>query len=178
MKPLKAICPYRRCFILTVTVSFLMIMTSLTVSGQEPPPRPISVTVNLSQNLSFGAFYQGNAGGTVIIYPDGSRSATGDVVLLGMGYSFSTGLYDVVANPGTLVSILDSPDATLTGDGGGTLTLRIRKEDSSPSIPIIINTVPPSATQVSIGGTLIVGNPLANPAGNYSGTFDVTFVQE
>jgi len=178
MKPLKAIKLYRRCFILIGTVSFLMIVTSLALNGQEPPPRPISVTVNLSQNLSFGAFYQGNAGGSVIIFPDGSRSATGDIVLLAMGYSFSTGLYDVVANPGTLVSILDSPDAILTGDNGGTLTLRIKKEDSFPSIPIVISTVPPYATQVRIGGTLIVGDPLSNPSGNYSGTFNVTFVQE
>lgn len=153
-----------------------MIATSLRVNGQEPPPRPMTVTVNLSQNLSFGAFYQGNAGGTVIIYPDGSRSSTGDIVLLTMGYSFATGLYDVIANRGTLVSILNGPDATLTGSNGGSLTLHIG--DSDPSSAFIITTTPPAATQVRIGGTLIVGNPLANPPGNFSGTFDVTFVQE
>ena len=153
-----------------------MITTSLVANGQEPPPRPIIVTVNLSQNLSFGAFYHFNAGGSVIIFPDGSRSATGDVVLLNLGYSFSTGLYDVVGNRGTLVSILNGVDATLTGSGGGTLTLHIGASD--PVSPFVITTVPPAATQVRIGGTLIVGNPLANPPGNYSGTFNVTFVQE
>jgi len=152
-----------------------MIATSLEVNGQEPPPRPIIVTVNLSQNLSFGAFYHFAAGGTVIIYTDGSRSSTGDIVLLTM-YSFDPGLYDVVANPGTLVSILNGPDATLNGSGGGTLTLQIG--DSDPSSPFVVTTTPPAATQLRIGGTLIVGNPLANPPGNYSGTFDVTFIQE
>lgn len=190
MKLTQAIRFCRRCFVLVVSGSILMIAISLEVDGQEhpprppttppgipePPPRPITVTVSLSQNLSFGAFYHLAAGGSVIIYTDGSRSSTGDVVLLTMGYSFATGLYDVVAYPGTLVSILNGPDATLTGSGGGSLTLQIGNSD--PSSPFIVTTMPPAATQLRIGGTLIVGNPIANPPGDYSGTFDVTFVQE
>ncbi|NQU87024.1 MAG: DUF4402 domain-containing protein, partial [Mariniphaga sp.] len=146
------------------------------VNGQEKPPRPITVTVNLSQNLSFGAFSQGNTGGSVIIYPNGSRSSTGDIILLNLGFSFSTALYDVVGNPGTIISILNGSNTTLTGSNGGSMILTIG--DSSPSSPFILTTIFPIATQVSIGGTLTVGNPLANPPGNYSGTFDVTFVQE
>ena len=166
-----------------------MILTSIEIYGQEPPPRPptippgipeppprpLIVSVSLLQNLNFGAFYHQNAGGTVIIYPDGSRSATGDVVLINMGFSFSPGLFDVAAYPGTLVSILDSPDATLSCLCGGTLTLRIRQADSYPTI---ITTVPPASTQVKVGGTLYVSNSPANPPGDYSGTFFVTFVQE
>ena len=127
------------------------------VYGQELPPRPMTVTVNLSQNLSFGAFYQGSSGGSVIISPTGSRSSTGDIVLLNLGYSFSTGLYDVVANPGTLVSLLNGPNATLTGSNGGTITLQIG--NSNPSSPFILTTTPPASTQLSVGGTLIVGSP-------------------
>jgi len=155
--------------------SLFMISTSLSVNGQELPPRPITVTVSLVQNLSFGAFYHFNVGGTVIIFNDGSRSSTGDIVLLNM-LPFSTGLYDVVANRGTLITILNGPDVLLNGSNGGNLTLKIGA--SNPISPFIVTTTPPSATQVSIGGTLIVGNPLANPPGNYSGTFSVTFVQE
>ena len=152
-----------------------MIATSLRVNGQEYPPRPITVTVNLSQNLSFGAFYQGNAGGSVIISPSGFRSSTGDVVLLSMGYTFNSGLYDVVANRGTRITILNGSNTTLF-NGGSSMTLIIGASD--PASPFIITTTPPSSTQVRIGGTLIVGNPLANPPGNYSGSFSVTFVQE
>ena len=152
-----------------------MIATSTRVNGQELPPRPITVTVSLVQNLSFGAFYHIGTG-SVIIYPDGSRSSTGGVVLLSMGYSFNSGLYDVVANRGTLIKIQNGPDAILNGSNGGWMTLHI--EASDPASPFIINTTPPSSTQVRIGGTLIVGNPLANPPGNYSGSFSVTFVQE
>jgi len=175
MKQLQVTGHWRRSFMLVVSGSILIITTSLRVNGQELPPRPIKVTVSLVQNLSFGAFYHIGTG-SVIIFPDGSRSSTGGVVLLIMGYSFNSGLYDVVANRGTLVSILNGPDATLTGSNGGFLILHIG--DSDPLSPFIVTTTPPAATQVRIGGTVIVGNAGANPPGNFSGTFDVTFVQE
>jgi len=166
-----------RIFFMSVILSiFLSIFTTSLVHGQEMPPRPIDVTVNLSQNLNFGAFYHGNVGGSVIIYNDGSRSSTGDIVLLTMGYTFSTGLYDVVANPGTLISILNGPDAILTGSNGGSMILQLG--ESYPASPFIITTAPPSSTQLRIGGTLFVGNPIINPPGNFGGTFDLTFVQE
>jgi len=165
-----------RFLLLVVLWTTLFIATTQLVNGQELPPRPLSVTVSLSQNLSFGAFYHGNAGGSVIIYDDGSRSSTGDIVLLTMGYSFSTGLYEVVANPGTLISILNGPDAILTGSNGGFMLLQIG--ESNPASPFIVTTAPPNSTQLRIGGILVVGNPLQNPPGNYGGTFDVTLVQE
>jgi hypothetical protein len=89
--------------------------------------------------------------------------------------TFSTGLYDVLANRGTIITILGF-DSILTGSNGGTMTLQIGNTD--PLTPFIVTTVPPSTTQVRIGGTLIVGNPLSNPPGNYSGSFNVTFFQE
>lgn len=159
-----------------VSLIQIIIMTSLKVYGQERPPRPIAVTVSLVQNLNFGAFCQGNSGGTVIIYPDGSRSSTGDVILLNQGFSFSSGLFDVTANPGTRVTILTSPDALLTSSSGKTMTLKIG--DSDPSSPFIITTNPPSTSELKIGGTLIVGSPLANPPGNYTGSFNITLIQE
>jgi hypothetical protein len=190
MSKLQVIRLCRRCFILVVSVSIMVIAASLVVSGQElpprpkttfpgtpeSPPRPITATASIPQNLSFGAFYHGNTGGSVIIFPNGSRSSTGDVVLLTMGYFFSPGLYEVVANPGTIISILNGPDAILTGSNGGLLRLKIG--DSYPPSPFVMSTMPPNATQLMIGGTLIVENPLSNPPGNYSGTFDITFVQE
>ena len=166
---------YRKQFLL-ISMAVVLFSFSVRLSAQELPPRPITVTVNMSQNLSFGAFYHFNTGGTVTIGSDGSRSATGDVVLLNLGYTYSTGLYDLVGNPGTLVSILKGPDAVLPGSNGGSMTLQIG--DTDPISPFVITTVPPTVTQLRIGGTIIVSNPLSNPPGNYSGTFDITFVQE
>ncbi|MEZ5082326.1 MAG: DUF4402 domain-containing protein [Bacteroidales bacterium] len=176
MKVIKFIKFYKESLNPLVLLSVFLLLSTVMVHGQELPPRPLSVTVNLSQNLNFGAFYQGNVGGSVIIYSDGARSSTGDIVLLTMGYSFSTGLYDVVANPGTLISMLNGPDAILTGSNGGFMILQIG-ESNLPN-PFVITTMPPAATQLRIGGILIVGNPLLNPPGNYGGTFDLTFVQE
>jgi len=176
MKLLPTINYCSRFLTLAVLWIILFIVTTIVVNGQEIPPRPLAVTVNLSQNLNFGAFYHGNVGGSVIIYNDGARSSTGDIVLLTLGYSFSTGLYDIVANPGTLISILNGPDAILTGSNGGSMILQIG--ESNLSNPFVITTVPPAATQLRIGGILIVGHTILNPPGNYGGTFDLTFVQE
>lgn len=158
------------------TFSFLLLLSNQVVYAQPLPPRPIAVTVSPTQYLSFGAFYHGSTGGSVSISPEGFRSSTGDVVLLSFGISFSSGLYDIVANPGTLISILNGPNVTLNGSSGGSLILEIG--DSYPYNPFIISTTPPNATQLFIGGTLYVGNQFANPPGNYSGTFDIIFVQE
>lgn len=145
------------------------------IAAQELPPRPVSVTVT-GQTLSFGAFTHGVAGGTVIISSAGARSATGDVILLNLGFSYSTALYELVANPGTVISILNGPDVSLPGSNGGSLTLKIGASD--PVSPFVINTVPPAYTLLNIGGTLTVGNTVSNPPGSYSGTFNITFIQE
>lgn len=167
---------YRKILLTVMTTTLLCCLLSVSGKAQELPPRPIAVTVNLSQNLAFGAFTNGTVGGTVIIYPDGSRSSTGDILLLNLGYSFSTALFDIVANPGTVISILNGPDVSLPGSNGGSLLLHIGS--SLPASPFVTTAMPPTPTTVNIGGTLVVGNSLANPPGNYSGTFDITFVQE
>ncbi len=171
MKHSKSIMPARKCFKILVILVLLLSGFHQVAYGQEHPPRPISVTVSVIQNLNFGTFCHGNSGGTVIINPDGSRSSTGDVILL--PGTFSTGLYSVCGNAGTMITILNGPDAALTGSGGGTLILKIG--DYDPPIPFILTS---PTIQVRIGGTLMVGDPLLNPPGNYSGFFNVTFFQE
>src|SRR5690242_12682926 len=83
----------------------ILLFSHSKAKGQELPPRPISVYVNPAQGLNFGAFYHGNAGGSVIIYPNGSRSVTGDVIQANMGSMYSPALFEIEANPGTLISI-------------------------------------------------------------------------
>ena len=165
-------CWFRIIFIIPVV---LIYSVSLELKAQEPPPRPILIDVT-AQGLSFGAFYHGAVGGTVVILPSGSRSATGDVVLLGLGYPFSAALFQVHANPGTVISILNGPDAVLTGIPSGTMTIHIGS--SNPSSPFVSNVNYLIAIPLYIGGTLTVGNSAANPPGNYTGTFDITLVRE
>jgi hypothetical protein len=144
------------------------------LKAQELPPRPVGVTV--SQNLGFGAFSHGLSGGTVVINPAGSRSSTGDIILLNLGYSFSSAVYRLVANPGTVISITYGNDVNLNGSNGGFMVLHIGTSD--PVYPFVINTTPPNYTLLNIGATLTVGNATANPPGAYSGTFYITLIQE
>jgi hypothetical protein len=162
--------------ILILIASFIFLfVSSQEALAQEPPPRPVVVTVN--QNLSFGVFAQGAAGGTITINSAGNRSFSGDIILLNIvGYTFSVSIYKLVANAGTVISLLNGPDVPLPGSNGGSMTLHIGASD--PAWPFVINTVPPAFTLMNVGGTLTVGAPGANPPGNYSGMFDITFIQE
>lgn len=143
-------------------------------AAQEQPPRPMQVST--FQNMSFGAFINGNSGGTVIITPDGARSSTGDIYLVNMGLPYYPAIFEIEALPGNIIHVLLPSYATLTGPGGKITQLEI---NSSLPVSPFINTInPPYKTQVRIGGTLTIGNPLSNPSGDYYGTFSVTFMQE
>jgi hypothetical protein len=157
-------------------ISLLLLTCSFTIIAQPPPPRPITIYVNPAQGLIFGAFFQGPAGGTVIVYPDGSRSVTGSLVQANLGYPFSPAIFEVDANPGTLISIMNGPDVTLTGSNGGSIRLHIGAASTGAQFTTIV--APPGRTQVRVGGTITIGNALANPSGSYSGSFSVTFIQQ
>ncbi|MDT8401926.1 MAG: DUF4402 domain-containing protein [Bacteroidales bacterium] len=159
--------------IATGLVAIILLTLSSKSFGQEPPPRPIRITVT-AQQLTFGAFTHGAAGGTVTVSPAGMRFSTGDVVLLDLGYPYYPTVYEIMAIPGTVVSILNGPDAILTGSNGGSITLTIGSSD--PPSPFVIS--PPFPNLISIGGTITIGNSAANPPGAYSGTYDIIFVQE
>jgi len=158
---------------LLILSAFIVILCS-NGKAQEDPPRPMSVTT--FQNLSFGAIIQGFSGGSVIIYPSGSRSVTGDIIQANLGYPYYPAIFEVGANLGTLITILVGPDVILSGSNGGTMILHLG--DTDPPSPFINTLNPPGLTQVRVGGALLVGNVLANPAGAYSGIFSVTFIQE
>ena len=162
-------------YLLKFTIFALPVLLLLLISqesvAQEPPPRPVRVIK--IQDLSFGSFYQGGAGGTVTVLWNGTRSAGGTVVLFGVGGSAA--IFNVVANPGTIISFL-KPVSTLTDGSGHSLSLQI--DTTNPASPFVTTNKYPIPTPVSFGGILTVGTPLANPPGSYSGTFDITFVQQ
>lgn len=143
--------------------------------GPPPPPRKIVVTPT-AQGLSFGAFYHGPAGGTVTVNSAGSRTSGGSVVLLGMGYTFTPALFEIIGNPGTIVTLLNGPDVLLNGSNGGSLLLHIG--DSTPVSPFVLTVPYKVVTQLRVGGTLTVGGPGGNPPGSYSGTFTIIFNQQ
>jgi hypothetical protein len=156
---------------ITLLGLLLVLVAGLPAAAQEKPPRPVQVYP--IQNLSFGAFFQGMSGGSVIVFPDGSRSTTGDLIPASMGYLHCPAIFEVDAEPGTIINILNGPDAVLTGSSGGSMILEIG--DSEPQSPMIATSL---RTQIRIGGTLRVGSSMANPPGSYSGSFMITLIQE
>jgi hypothetical protein len=165
--------PFLKRFILMTTGIIILFAASTEIKAQEDPPRPPSITV--AADLGFGAFYHGAAGGTVTISPAGSRTSTGDIVLVGLGYPFSPALFNVYSNAGTVISILNGPDVPLTWSG---YSMNLHIGTSFPVSPFV-NPNPYSVpTELTVGATLTVGDALANPPGTYNGTFNITLVIE
>ena len=164
----------------TLLVIGLGFMSIISFGQTDPtdtlPGDPGAISVYRVQDMSFGAFSHGPTGGTVIISNSGSRSVTGDIVPLNLGTFYFQSIFDIDAPQGSIISIQNGSDATLTGSNGGSLSMQIGNSD--PSSPFIITVTQPARTQVSIGGTLTVGSPVANPPGTYTGTFYITFNQE
>lgn len=159
----------------SLIISAAIMALAQTAFCQEPPPRPIRINAT-PQILSFGAFYHGASGGTVIIDPSGSRSATGDVILLGLGYSYSPAMFEVHAHRGTVISILNGPPVSLPGSNGGSIQL---VTGSTIPGPVFVSTVNYNiAIPLYVGGTITIGSPAANPPGTFNGTFNITLVRE
>lgn len=162
--------------LLVVVIALVTGFASL-LDAQSLPPRPIVVTVNNSRPLAFGAFTPGASGGTVTISAaGGTRSSTGTVILLNMSILYSPAMFYVRGNPGTLVSLLTGPTTIITGSNGGSLSLQAN--NTYPASPFVISVPFQQETTILIGGSLTMGNIALNPAGSYTGTIDVTFVQE
>lgn len=141
-----------------------------------PPPRPIEVFADPLQGLFFGAVFRGPTGGSIIVFPDGSRSVTGDLQKANTGTPVSPAIFEIEANLGTIINIVNGPDVILNGSNGGTARLVVGESNLGSSF--ITAVTPPLRTILRIGGTLVVGGPLITPSGVYNGFFSVTFVQQ
>ncbi len=166
---------FRKRIIFIITAALLSVLAA-SVNAQPNPPRPIILTADNSFPLAFGALTPGAGGGTVTISPGGTRTSTGDVILLNLGYSYSSAVFYIRANPGTVISLMISSPVTLVRGGGGTLTLNV-----GGTLPVspFVTTVPwQQRTTLLVGGTLTIGPVGINPPGQYTGTFSVTCIQE
>lgn len=128
-----------------------------------------TLAVSSTSGLSFGTIAPSASSGTVVIAPDGARSATGGVTLLSANVG-SAGGVNLVGTAGLAYSVTMPSSVTLTASGGtqtmslGTLTTNLA--GSAGSLGTTGN------GNFSIGGTLTVG---ANQAvASYSGIVPVT----
>ncbi|NCC74392.1 MAG: DUF4402 domain-containing protein [Sphingobacteriia bacterium] len=161
---------------LLFTIWLLAFFSPSKIFGQQMPfPPPNQLQVFSVQQLSFGSFYTGSSGGTVVVSPEGSRTSTGTVVLAG-GLAYQA-IFEVRLIPGRLVHIQYGPNAQLMRIGGsGMMTMQVGPSDKGSSF--VTTGGHPFRNPVGVGGTLYVGDINANPAGNYEGSFSVTFIQE
>jgi hypothetical protein len=140
------------------------------------------ITVNATQELHFGTFSLqdgGSPGGTVTVDYLGSRSYTGQIILLAEAPLHQPAIFEVNLCQGRSVVITYSATTTLNGSNGGSLILNIGPTEKGPSgTAFQVDTDCSFITQLRVGGTLIVGSNGANPGGIYTGSFSITFNQQ
>jgi len=149
----------------TLKFSLLILLISMfeMVSSQ-----PIEITN--TQDLALGTFSQfDDVGGTVTVSNTGSRSATGNVTLIGSTFSYAA--FTITTDSTDQFSLqIDKPAISLSGSNGGSMSLQIGT--ANPEFPSVVFGSPAT---VYIGGTLTVGTSSANPSGGYSGNILLTF---
>lgn len=160
-----------------IIVALLFMLFFEKIYGQIPSIAPNRLQVYAAQELSFGSFFTGSSGGTVVISPQGSRSFTGTVV--GMAsFPGAPAVFDVRFIQGRMVHMVFPSSATLSRIGGGGDLLVTGFTSDKPGDSFITTAAHPFINPVSIGATLNVGSIAENQPGSYSGSFTVTFVRE
>lgn len=121
---------------------------------------------NVVGTLNFGTFAK-NTGGTITVNTDGTVNSTGDIFPVSSGIPTSTVRFEITTkgNSSKLVNITSS---SIGLSGPGLLELSV---NFSQNNFLLSKDIPKS---VYMGGTLTVGGP-EDPAGNYTGTVNVTF---
>jgi hypothetical protein len=163
-----------------VLFSALFAFLNFTYSQPGLPSR--TVTVHSTQAINFGSFClvnNGSSGGTVTVDWQGNRTATGQVMLLNSGPAPQAAIFEINLCPGRLVLINYPASTTLTGNHGGSVQMNIGPSEKGISGSAFqVNTDCSFITQLRVGGTLIIGSNTANPGGDYSGNFSITFNQQ
>jgi hypothetical protein len=147
-------------------------------SFAQPDLPQRSLTVTSTQALHFGTFcLTSGAGGTILVGYDGSRSSTGDIVLLSMAPAAQPAIFEIKLCQGRNVTITFDATSILTGSNGGSLTLDIGPtEKGGNSASFSTNSDCNYITPLRVGGTLHV--PGTAIPGTYTGSFEITFNQE
>jgi hypothetical protein len=143
-------------------------------------PAECEARLNLQSNqpdINFGTMMEYGAG-TVTVTPGGARSATGGVVLL--GGTVNAARFRIRVNQDACIQnplCITLPDTPLTGPGTDmpmtNIVVDIPQIPFAGTLPTQINLPERTWVDVYIGADLNVNAGQA--AGNYSGTFDVTF---
>jgi len=137
-----------------------------------------TLTVTPTQAIHFGTIcVTGGIGGTVAVGYDGSRTSSGNIVLLSIAPTAQPAIFEIKLCQGRNVIITFDATTNLTGSNGGQLTLDIGPtENGVNGASFTTNSDCGFITPLRVGGTLHVpGNAIP---GIYAGSFAITFNQE
>ena len=137
-----------------------------------------TITANQTQAINFGTYFvNGTGGGTVSIGWDGTRTSTGNIVLLNITPYAQPAIFEIKLLKGNSVTFTYFPTGILTGSNGGALSFDIGPtEQGINGSSFTVNTNTGIITPFKVGGTLHI--PANAIQGTYSGNFDITFQQE
>ncbi len=164
----------------TALCLLLLLFSIIEIKAQENPPVPVQVEVRTSRNLNFGSFTAGNSGGNVSVSYDDQRTVDGDIFELNFGQPVSAALFDVYANPGTIIQIQDMGTYTLENQDTG-LQIDLLINSFSTGQRTFVTQAPNAQTpnEVFVGGTLrIPSDNSGNLPGTYFGTFTLNFIHQ
>lgn len=158
----------------------LLTFSTIEIRAQENPPIPVQVEVRTSRNLNFGSFTAGSTGGNVTVNFDNQRTVDGDIFELNFGQPVSAALFDVYANPGTIVQIEDMGNYILENQDTG-LQIQLFINSFSTGQRTFVTQAPniQMPNEVFVGGTLrIPSDNSGNLPGTYFGTFTLNFIHQ
>ncbi len=167
----------------TALTALFLCLSIVLLSGQNTAPGlpQRSATVMATQAMHFGdiTVVQGSSGGTVTVDHNGMRSATGNVLLLNMGNIPRQAIFEFKLCPGRIVSFNFPPFINLTGQNGGTIKLELGQTNyGTNGSTFISNKGCDDIHLIHLGGTIEVNDISTHPGGLYTGTFNITFIQQ
>ncbi len=167
--------------LISLSIALLSLSFAQRSYGQlqpQKPPKPFLISAQSIQQLSFGAItYLSSGTGDVTVYPGGGRTLSSGI------YSSSSVTYfpaiiRVTGTKNMVFTIAPIPNATLTYNAKS-MGLRFDITPlTNPSGPTYTITNNDGTMDITIGGRLLVGDITANPPGNYTGSFYITFIQQ
>lgn len=155
-----------------------VLLISMGMHAQGNPSATVTATASANiiqpieiakiSDLAFGNIVSGSADGTVIIAVDGSRTATGGVALIDAGSVSTAAIFDITGFADASFSI-EVPASIIIETAGGANQMTVNNFVSNLGLDAILDEN--GEAKLQVGATLNVS--AQQPAGMYSGTFDV-----
>jgi len=158
---------------LLIVFPVMKIHAHITVTSQVFAEVIPALTATETSQLNFGRFSPETQGGSILVTPDGTRTATGTVELSG-GTHNPASFYVTGEGGATFSIILPAGPAILT-NAGLSKTMQVSNWVSNPMPGIGAGLLTKGSQEIKIGATLVVGPLEDNPVGLYSGTYAITF---